>query len=156
MGCVGFREAIYFLLVLFGVFYWPAFLLVDTSADWAAFRHKASINTHPLYVATFVLGPEKWLVNVLFFTNTDFDGINEGCAITITALLGLLDGVAVAAIVAAVNSGLAPCSLMVGYTMTAIAAAGTLLGMPVLFCIERWCILVARRKQKLADNVSKF
>ena len=108
---VAIREAFYVLLILFGLYQKPTFLLVDMIAMWKYEQRNFWL---------FVLAPEKFVLKVGLGASTFY---NCGCLyIIFFFVLVLLDVCGIAALITACFTGFVFPPLMVGYSVTCIAA----------------------------------
>ena len=112
---VAIREAIYVLLILYGLYHKPTFLLVDMIAMW---------NNEQRNFWMFVLAPEKFVATSVP-VDPGFGLLRSqratcifGCA---SVIIMLLDLCGVAALVTACVSGFVFPPLIVGYSVTCIA-----------------------------------
>ena len=116
---VAIREAIYVLLILYGLYHKPTFLLVDMIAMW---------NNEQRNFWMFVLAPEKFVFKaVIDSSNCSFKTACCDCArVIFFIVLVLLDVCGIAALITACITGFVFPPLMVGYSVTCIAALFTL------------------------------
>ena len=102
---VAIREAIYVLLILYGLYHKPTFLLVDMIAMW---------NNEQRNFWMFVLAPEKFVFEAVI----DIPNCTREILLIV---LVLLDVCGIAALISACITGSMFPPLMVGYSVTCIA-----------------------------------
>ena len=108
---VAIREAIYVLLILYGLYHKPTFLLVDMIAMW---------NNEQRNFWMFVLAPEKFVFKAVI--DIDSSNCSGPCNVIFFIVLVLLDVCGIAALITACITGFVFPPLMVGYSVTCIAA----------------------------------
>ena len=114
---VGIREIIYIMLTLVCLNVNRAYLLVDVVGTW---------NESKLDFITYVFAPEKFIYLCLDMKKIDVGGIDLFLFILI-----VFDWFGICALVAAIENGITPPLLMIGYTVTTIG--GILYGSLILF-----------------------
>lgn len=110
LGCVvAFRELIYWLLTIIGLFTNPAYLLIDIKGDGA----------YAMFV--YILAPEKYVYlaavrNLKIPCNSKFDRVDGAF------MLMILDVFGIAALGIAIKSGNMYPAMMIGYILTSLFA----------------------------------